>query len=244
MGTMGMMLHGWQRVGCAVVFGLVGVQSAEAAPNEPTEPATAETSASGESETTAEEQAPTPRPRDPRLVIAGGPIIGPHTLGNEDCRSEEVRCEQVGAFFGAGAQLEVRGRLWWPLYAHARTYVVGNASARERVHAGAWGLGGGFGVYGRYVFARAEYLFIDTFGSDRFDTPFSSEALARDRWGHHAGLVSVGFRLLFKERLGAELWGGPMFGPKSVRTVPGLETEERTLITFLLGLSVSFDVLQ
>jgi hypothetical protein len=116
--------------------------------------------------------------------------------------------------------------------------------APNKVHAGAWGVGAGFGAYGQHVFGRAEYLFIDAFGDDSFRPPFRTENVGRDRWGYHAGLLSVGFRLQVKGRVGLELWGGPMFGPRSVRTISGEDPDTRTLITFMLGFNVSVDVVK
>jgi hypothetical protein len=180
---------------------------------------------------------------NPALVIAGGPMIGPHAIGNEDCRPEESECQVTGAFFGAGAQLEIRPQIYEILYLHARPFIVGNG-ARDKVYSGAWGVAGGLGVYGQHVFGRAEYVFIDAFGDNTFAPPFFTERVARDDFGYHAGALSVGFRLQVKDRVGVELWGGPMFGPTSVRRIPGEDPERRTLITFMLGFSVSVDVVK
>ena len=179
----------------------------------------------------------------PRLVLAPGPMIGPHSIGNEECRPEEAKCETNGSFFGAGMQLEVRPRIYKLLYFHARPFILGNG-APDKAYTGAWGVGAGLGVYGQHIFGRGEYLFFDAFGDNSFAPPFFNERVGRDTWGHHAGLLSVGFRLQVKGRVGLELWGGPMFGPRSVRTIPGEDTERRTLITFMLGFNVSVDVVK
>jgi hypothetical protein len=171
-------------------------------------------------------------------------MIGPHAIGNEECRLEERECETTGTFFGFGYQAELRPRVWKMLYAHARVFAVGNVSPNSRIYRGAWGMGAGFGAYGRHIFGRAEYLFIDPFGPNTFEPPFNTASVGADTWGHHAGLVSVGFRRQFHRRLGVELWGGPMFGPRSVRTLPQTDPEKRTLITFMVGLSMSFDLVQ
>lgn len=187
------------------------------------------------------------RPRFPRLVIAGGPMIGPHALGNQECRSNDRRCVTAGGFFGVGLQAEVRAQLWKPLYAHVRGVFSGNAAPRRNdpLHTGMWGLGVGFGAYGRRIFARGEYLFVDTFGDDTFTPPFHTARTGKDVWGHHAGLISVGFRQLLGERMAIELWGGPMIGPRSTRTtIPTEPVERRILPTFLIGINVSGDVVR
>jgi hypothetical protein len=179
----------------------------------------------------------------PRLVIAGGPVIGPHSFGNEECRSEESRCETHGTFFGVGANLELRARLYKPLYAHARAIIVANASPRDPVYKGLWGAGIGVGAYARRIFGRAEYLFVDTFGDDQFARPFGTGEVGRDAWAHHAGLFSVGARLPFLRRMTGELWGGLMVGPRSTRTIPDEPVDRRTLLTFLVGINIAYDLI-
>jgi hypothetical protein len=194
----------------------------------------------------AREQAPTPaqRPRTyPRLVLAGGPIVGPHAIGNEQCDVELARCETKGSFLGLGAQLELRARLWRLIYAHARGLAVGNVSPNDRIHRGLWGVGAGLGLYSRRVFGRAEYLFVDTFGDNHFEPPFYQGEVAYDEWGHHAGMLSVGFRQPLPRGVAAELWGGLVIGPHSRRQVPQEQPDDRVLTTFLVGLNVSWDVL-
>ena len=178
-------------------------------------------------------------------MIGGGPLIGPHAFGTEDCREEEKRCETKGTFFGVGGQVELRGQIWKPLYLHARVLAVGNASpaGRDPVHRGLWGFGVGIGAYAKRAFVRGEYVFVDTFGEDRFALPFGDSMVGRDRWGHHAGLLSVGLRQPFKERYGVELWGGFMAGPGSRREIPSEPVEKRVLLTFLLGVNITYDLL-
>jgi hypothetical protein len=134
--------------------------------------------------------------------------------------------------------------VWKPLFVHARLLFVGNGSppSRDPVYRGLWGFGVGFGAYARRAFVRGEYVFVDAFGDDRFALPFGERMVARDRWGHHAGLVSVGLRLPFKERYGAELWGGFMAGPGSRREIPSEPVEKRVLLTFLLGVNITYDL--
>lgn len=181
----------------------------------------------------------------PPLVLAGGPVLGPHAFGNEECRSAEARCETHGGFFGFGVQAELRGRLYKLFYVHVRGLVVGNAApqSRDPIYRGLGGAGIGLGVYARRVFGRAEYLFVDTFGSGHFTRPFGSGAVGNDDWGRHAGLFSVGARIPVVPRTAVELWGGFMLGPKSVRTLPNSEPDRRILPTFLVGINVSYDII-
>lgn len=184
----------------------------------------------------------TPRPH-PRLMLAGGPIVGPHAIGNEQCNTELARCETKGSFLGLGAQVELRARLWRSIYVHGRGLAVGNVSPNSRIYKGLWGLGAGLGLYGRRAFGRAEYLFVDAFGDNRFEPPFYEGKVASDEWGHHAGMVSVGFRQPLPRGLAVELWGGLVIGPRSVRKIPQEVPDERALTTFLVGLNLSWDAL-
>ncbi|HWB79659.1 MAG TPA: hypothetical protein VG755_32070 [Nannocystaceae bacterium] len=181
----------------------------------------------------------------PRLVIAGGPVVGPHAFGNEECRDELARCETTGTFFGIGANLELRAQVWRPLFVHVRGVIVGNASPRNRdpVYKGLGGGGIGFGAYAKHVFGRAEYLLVATIGDDHFGRPFGDGEVGRDRWGHHAGLFSFGGRLPLHRRVTGELWGGLMVGPKSARQLPDAEIDRRTLLTFLAGINIAYDII-
>lgn len=172
-------------------------------------------------------------------------MIGPHAIGNQECRAEDRRCVTAGGFFGVGLQAEIRARIWKPLYAHARGVFAGNVAPKENdpIYTGVGAFGIGMGVYGRRIFARAEYMLVDAFGKDTFTPPFHTSETGKDVWGHHAGLVSVGFRQPIGQRLAIELWGGPMIGPKSVRTIPPVPPERRILPTFLLGINLAFDAL-
>ena len=102
----------------------------------------------------------------------------------------------------------------------------------------------GLGLYGRRIFGRAEYMFVQALGDNAFEPPFFDGDVATDDWGNHAGMVAVGFRQPLPHHLSIELWGGVMFGPKSVRTIPSAEPDERTLTTFMVGLNFFADVLQ
>lgn len=184
------------------------------------------------------------RPRFPRLVVAGGPFIGPHALGNEECRLEAMRCDKRGSFFGLGLQLELRARIYKPLYVHARGLIARNVSPNDRVFRGVGGGAAGLGAYGKRVFGRAEMLLLGAYGDNRFTPPFLATASGRDEWGNVAGLIAAGFRQPFAKRLGIELWGGVMIGPKSVRTIPSAEPDERTLTTFMVGLNLFAELVQ
>jgi hypothetical protein len=188
-----------------------------------------------------------PRDRPPRsharLTLAGGPILGPHAFGNEQCDAEQARCETKGSFLGLGAQLELRARVWRMIKVHGRGLVVRNVSSNDRIYRGLWGLGAGLGVYSRRVFGRAEYLFVDAFGDNHFEPPFFEGEVAYDEWGHHAGMLSVGFRQPLPRGFAAELWGGLVLGPHSRRQLPQEQPDERVLTTFLVGVNVSWDAL-
>lgn len=186
------------------------------------------------------------RPRFPRLVLAVGPSVGPHAIGNQECRDSDQTCVTAGGFFGMGLSSEVRVSAYKALYAHARGLLVGNVSPQQRdpLYRGLWGLGVGVGAYGRRIFARAEYLFVDTFGKSTFTPPFHTAETGSDVWGHHAGLLSFGFRQPFGKRWAAELWGGPMIGPRSRREVPPAPAQTRVLPTFLVGINLTYDALQ
>lgn len=179
---------------------------------------------------------------NPRITVAGSAIIGPHAIGNQDCRPENARCETRGGFFGAGTSLEVRLRLASVFSINVRPWVVGNA-AKDKVFAGAFGGGLGVGAYGRRVFARGEYIALHAFGDNRFTPPFFEDDVARDRWGNHAGMLTIGFRQAITKRVKVELWGGPMFGPSSRRSFPDGTVDRRSLVTFMLGLGLAFDAL-
>lgn len=179
---------------------------------------------------------------NPRLTIAGAAMVGPHAVGNQDCRPEAAQCETRGGFFGVGTSLEVRLRLASVFSISVRPWVVGNA-AKDKVFAGAFGGGLGIGAYGRRIFGRAEYIALQTFGDDSFTPPFFEGDLARDSWGNHAGMLTVGFRKAITDRMRIELWGGPMFGPSSRRSFPDGTVDPRSLVTFMLGFGLAFDAL-
>ncbi len=179
----------------------------------------------------------------PRLVLAGGPLVGPHAIGNEDCRPLEKRCETRGSFFGTGFTLELRPRIYKMLYAHLRPWVVGNV-APDKVYSGAFGVSAGLGVYVRHAFVRGEYTVLGAFGDNKFTPPFFEGEVAHDTWGNHSGMLAAGFRKRVKGRVGLELWAGPMFGPSSRRVFPDGDVDSRTLITFMAGLGVFIDVVR
>lgn len=168
-------------------------------------------------------------------------MLGPHAIGNEECRAEAKRCETRGSFFGTGVNVEARLRLVRSLSLHVRPWVVGNV-APDKVYSGAIGGALGLGVYGKRIFARGEYIALHAWGDANFTPPFFEGEVASDDFGNHAGMVAIGFRQPVTKRLKVELWGGPMFGPSSRRSYPDGEADDRTLVTFMLGLGFSFDV--
>ena len=176
----------------------------------------------------------------PRLVLAAAPVIGPHTIGTEECRAEELQCQFGGRFLGLGGTVELRPRLYKALYAHVRFLGVGNVLQDKPVYKGIIGAGVGIGAYGRHIFARIEYLPVFPIGDGSFEPPFSSRATAQDDWGNHAGMWSVGARFPFSPRLSGELWGGMTIGPSSKREIQGQPADERTLISFMFGLGVAW----
>lgn len=186
------------------------------------------------------------RPR-PRLQIAISPVLGPYSRGEQDCRPRGpiFYCEDGGSFLGLGATFELRLKTFGPLYFHARGLLVGNTHRRPyAVYRGLGGAGFGLGLYARLAFIRAEYLTIDTFGPASYRPPFGQLDQATDAYGHHAGMISGGVRLPFRQRWNAELWGGFVLGPRGVRTTPReVSTGDRTMVSFLLGAGISFDVI-
>ena len=187
------------------------------------------------------------RPR-PRLQLALSPVLGPYSRGEQDCRPRGpiFYCEDGGSFLGAGASLELRLKSFGPFYFHVRGLLVGNTHRRPwAAYDGLGGAGFGFGAYARLAFIRGEYLSIDTFGSPRYRPPFGERGGATDLYGHHAGMISGGVRLPFRGRWNVEAWGGFVIGPRGVRTTPReVSVGDRTMVSFLLGLGISFDVIR
>ncbi|MCA9711591.1 MAG: hypothetical protein KDK70_37495 [Myxococcales bacterium] len=63
--------------------------------------------------------------------------------------------------------------------------------------------------------------------------PLADEAVrARGRMEHTAD---------GRYQLALELWGGPMFGPRSVRQIPSELPDERVLTTFMVGLGLAWN---
>lgn len=178
----------------------------------------------------------------PRLVLAAGPLVGPHAFGNEECNAELAECQTKGSFFGLGGQVELRARVWKPIFVHLRGLAIKNVSPNDPVYAGVLGAGAGLGAYARRVFGRAEYVYVHALGDNHFEPPFFDGAVATDTWGHHAGVVAVGFRQPLPRNLSVELWGGLMLGPRSVRRVAQEVPDERRLTTFQVGLDLAWDV--
>lgn len=191
--------------------------------------------------------APADPPPLPRLQIAVGPMLGPHSLGEATCSTREnvTRCEHTGNFLGVGANLELRGQVTGPLYIHGRAAVVGNVRPRPLgVHRGLGALGIGLGAYSRLAFIRIEYMFVPTFGPDTYRPPLYDKNVARDVWTSSAGMISGGIRGYFSRRFSAELWAGVVVGPRARRTTLSEDANEnRILVTFLTSVGLAFDIL-
>jgi hypothetical protein len=187
------------------------------------------------------------RPR-PRLQLAVSPVLGPYYRGEQDCRPRGpvYYCEDGGSFLGAGATIEARIKTFGPLYFQVRGLLVGNTHKLPyAVYKGLGGAGFGLGLYARLAFIRAEYLLIDTLGEPSYRPPFGEVGGATDVYGHHAGMLSGGVRLPFRERWNAELWGGFVFGPYARRDTPfEVSVADRLQVSFLAGAGFSFDVIK
>ena len=186
-------------------------------------------------------------PPRPRLQVAAGFLFGPHALGEADCQDndEYSECQHRGNFLGAGANLELRAQLYSVLYLHVRGMVVGNIRKRPyAVHSGLAGGGIGLGAYSRLAFIRGEYMLIPAFGPDTYVPPFYDKQVARDVYGVHAGMISGGLHKYVTPSLALEFWAGFVVGPSSRRTsVVEQVNEKRVLLTFLVSLGFTFDVL-
>lgn len=192
-------------------------------------------------------RAPEISPPLPRLTLSAGFIFGPHAKGEADCQEADggYECRHNGNFLGAGATIELRAQLYKVLYLHVRGLLVSNLRKRPyAVHSGLAGGGIGIGAYSRLAFVRAEYLLIPTLGSDHYVPPFYDKPDARDDYGLHAAMISGGVHKYVSPRVAIEGWLGLVVGPSSRRTTVNSQADEkRVLVTFMLNLGLSFDVL-
>ena len=183
----------------------------------------------------------------PRLTLSAGILFGPHAKGEAACQAVEggTECRHNGNFLGAGATIELRAQLYKPLYLHVRGLLVGNVRKRPyAVHSGLAGAGIGLGAYSRLAFIRAEYMLVPTLGSDHYVPPFYDKPAARDDYGLHAAMLSGGVHKYVSPRVALEGWIGLVVGPSSRRTTVNEQAnEKRVLITFLLSLGLTFDLL-
>lgn len=183
----------------------------------------------------------------PRLTLSAGFILGPHAKGEAACQAVEggTECRHNGNFLGAGATIELRAQLYKPLYLHVRGLLVGNVRKRPyAVHSGLAGGGIGIGAYSRLAFIRAEYMLLPTLGPDSYVPPFYNKPNARDDYGLHAAMISGGIHKYVSPRVALEGWAGLVIGPTSRRTTLDAQAnEKRVLISFMLNLGLSFDVL-
>lgn len=183
----------------------------------------------------------------PRLVLAGGPTLGPHRFGIETCL-DDGRCDRTGNHLGMGGTIELRARAWRPLYAHVRGLFTGNVARDNPLYGGVMGPGIGFGAYSKWAMVRAEYLLVFPLGDNRYERPFGEGDVITEEWSPHAGLFSAGVRYKPIPRLALELWGGFMLGPRAERQGQYIDdiVEDKTglLKTFIVGLGVAYDVVQ
>ena len=217
------------------LLGVWTVADAQAAPA-----GTAATGSAGPSASADE------KPGKPRLIVAVGPIIGPHISGEEDCRPNgpSIYCENTGNLLGFGLNMELRGQLYGPLYAQLRGVLVGNVRGADGVYNGMAIPGAGLALHGRRVFLRAEYLATMAFGNNIYRSPFDTLSDSKVEVGYHAGMFSAGARFYARSRVAFELWGGLVVGPKVERTTDRVETTgTNTQISFMAGLNVSFDAI-
>jgi hypothetical protein len=186
-------------------------------------------------------------PPMPRLTLSAGILFGPHAKGEAACQAVEggTECRHNGNFLGAGATIELRAQLYKPLFLHVRGLLVSNVRKRPyAVHSGLAGGGIGIGAYSRLAFVRAEYLLLPTLGGDSYVPPFYDKPVARDDYGLHAAMISGGIHKYVSPRVAVEGWAGLVIGPSSRRTtIDAQANERRVLISFMLNLGLSFDVL-
>lgn len=185
-------------------------------------------------------------PSRPRLQLAAGLVLGPHAVGEADCQSGDGfdGCQHRGNFLGTGVTIELRAQLFRALYLHVRGVVVGNVRRRPyAVHSGLGGAGIGLGAYSRLAFIRGEYMLIPAFGPSTYVPPFYNKQVGRDDYGIHAGMISGGLHKYVSPRTAIEGWAGLVVGPTSHRqTVTEQGSERRVLVSFMINLGVSFDL--
>ncbi len=181
--------------------------------------------------------------RDPVLELAAGPLVGPHAMGNESCRTTPPECVSAGRFIGLGVDAELRVRLYRLLRLHGRGFIVANAAPDKRLYAGLYGAGLGLGVYGKLAMLRGEVLLELPFGSNQIEAPFTTQIAGSARWTKVAGMLSAGVRLPLHRRVNAELWAGWVVGPRETRVLQDVE-ESRILQSFMVGLSVAVSLFE
>ena len=123
--------------------------------------------------------------------------------------------------------------------------MVGDVGKRlNGVDSGRAGGGIGMGGFSRLAFIRAEYMLLPTLGPDSYVPPFYSKPEARDDYGLHAAMLSGGLHKYVSPRVALEGWAGLVIGPSSRRTTLDAQAnEKRVLISFMINLGLSFDVL-
>jgi len=222
---------GWLAGVCAGVMSI----AAPAAPQEPAAPPPA-------SEAKAETG-----PVYPRLVLGVHGLLGPHSPGEESCVQEGsgLTCDHTGRFLGAGGDLDLRIRLYRFLYASVRFAAFGNAFGRkpESLHDGLLAPAGGLAIMTDLALLRLEFVAPFTLGDSKYRAA-ASDAVASERWGHAAGIFSLGARIPFHERVRGELTAGIHVGPGVHRSSPMDGNKHGPLVSFQVGLGCAFDLVR
>lgn len=183
----------------------------------------------------------------PRLVLGVHGVLGPHSAGEEVCGQEGsvIRCDHTGRFLGAGGDLDLRVRMHRFLYASVRFFALANAFGRkpESLHDGLLAPAAGLAIMTDLALVRLEFVAPFALGDGTYRAP-ASDAVATEKWGHAAGILSLGARLRFHERVRGELTAGVQVGPGVDRSSPANGDKKGPLVSFQVGLGCSFDLVR
>jgi hypothetical protein len=174
-------------------------------------------------------------------------LLGPHSAGEEICMQEGsvILCDRTGRFLGAGGDIDLRIRMYRFLYASVRFAALANAFGQkaESLHDGVLAPAGGVAIMTELALIRLEFVAPFTLGDSKYRAPVS-DALATERWGHAAGILSLGARLPFHERVRGELTAGVHVGPGVRRSSPANGDKRGPLLSFQVGLGCAFDLVR
>lgn len=183
----------------------------------------------------------------PRLVLGVHGLLGPHSPGEEVCTQESrvIRCDHTGRFLGAGGGLDLRIRMHRFLYGSVRFFALANAFGRkpESLHDGLLAPAAGLAIMTDLALLRLEFVAPFSLGDDTYRAP-ASGAVATEKWGHAAGILSLGARIPFHERVRGELTAGVHVGPGVDRASPINGDKKGPLVSFQVGLGCSFDLVR